>query len=378
MLRGRAEIGAVVVLIVALFAPTSARAAGAATTTDAPLPTALNGVACTSDTDCIGVGERVVGNYDRTLVKRWNGASWAVVATPNPPGKVNVELSDVSCTSTTYCIAVGGYSTKYWSRTLVEYWNGAKWSIMASPNPPGQTFASLDDVSCTAGAGCIAVGGYATKAWSRTLVERLHGARWSIMSSPNPPGQTFASLGGVDCTTATTCVAVGSYATKAWARTLAERWSGGGWVIVASPNPAGQNFSGLDEVDCPTATSCYAVGEVNARTLAEHFDGVHWTAQVTPNPSGPRDVLVLGSVACTADTECRSVGGYINTKQLVVASITQHWNGSKWSSVAPAPSSFSLLVGVSCVSATSCYGVGAQLSGALQEHWDGAHWAVQS
>jgi hypothetical protein len=185
-------------------------------------------------------------------------------------------------------------------------------------------------------------------------------------------------LGGVDCTTATTCVAVGDYSTRSWGRTLAERWSGGGWVIVASPNPVGQNFSGLNEVACPTATSCYAVGQVNARTLAEHFDGAHWSIEPTPNPSGPRDVLILGSVACTSDTDCMSVGGYINAKQFVVASIAQHWNGTKWSAVAPAPSSFSLLVGVSCVSPTSCYGVGTQLSGALQEHWDGAHWTVQT
>jgi len=379
MPRGsRKHLVGAIVLTAAILVPGSVPSAGAATSGEPALPPALNAVACTSDTNCTAVGMRVVGNYNRTLVKRWNGASWAVVPTPDPPGKVDAGLNDISCTSATYCIAVGEFSTKAWARTLVEYWNGSKWSIMASPNPPGQTFATLADVSCTAGAGCIAVGGYSTNAWSRTLIERLSGGRWSLVHSPNPPGQTFAELAGVACTTATTCVAVGDYSTKAWGRTLTERWSGGGWVIVASPNPVGQNFSALNEVACPTATSCYAVGEVNARTLAEHFDGAHWTIQTTPNPSGPRDVLVLGSVSCVSDTECMSVGGYIDSKSFVVAALTQHWNGAKWSAVAPAPSPFALLVGVSCVSPTSCYAVGIQLSGVLQEHWDGAHWTVQS
>jgi len=273
---------------------------------------------------------------------------------------------------------VGDYSTKLWGRTLVEYWNGSKWSIMGTPNPPGQTFAFLDGISCTAGAGCIAVGGYSTKAWGRTLVERLSGGRWSIMGSPNPPGQTFAELDDVVCTTATTCLAVGEYATKAWGRTLAERWSGGGWVISASPNPPGQNMAGLHALSCPVATSCNAIGEVNARTLAEHFDGAHWKIVPTPNPSGTRDALVMSGVACVSDTECRSVGGYVDTRQFVIAAITQHWNGATWSAVAPARSSFAVLVGLACVSATSCYAVGISLDGALQEHWDGVHWTTQT
>ena len=52
------------------------------------------------------------------------------------------------------------------------------------------------------------------------------------MGSPNPPGQTFTGLFGVDCTTSTTCIAVGTYETKNWARTLIERWNGSQWNVV--------------------------------------------------------------------------------------------------------------------------------------------------
>jgi len=379
MLRGtRAQVVAALAVIAALFAPASVRAAGAATQ-KIPDPQTLSAVSCTSDTNCVGVGERIVGQYNRTLVKQWNGSIWTAIASPNPPGKIDASLQNVSCASPTDCIAVGIYSTQLWGRTLIERWNGSNWAMMSSPNPPGQTFAGLSDVSCTTPTSCIAVGHYETNHWARTLVERWNGGGWSIMGSPNPPGQTFTGLFGVDCTTATTCIAVGTYETKNWARTLVERWSGGGWVIGASPNPSGQNFAGLNEIDCPSATSCYAVGNVNARTLAEHWDGAHWALQITPNPTGPRDGLTLGSVTCVSDTDCTSVGAYFHdTPPFVFKNLIQHWNGVHWSAVGSPDPTISALLGVTCVSTSSCYAVGLQISGELQKHWDGAHWTVQS
>src|SRR5262249_38339451 len=221
----RVHIGAVVVFTAAFLAPASVRAAGAATP-KIPDPPTVGSVACTSDTNCFAVGERVVGNYNRTLVKRWNGSGWTVMATPNPAGKIDAVLISVSCASPTDCIAVGIYATDLWARTLIERWSGTTWSIVSSPNPPGRTFAGLTDVSCTSPTSCIAVGSYETNAWGRTLVGRWNGGGWSIIASPNPPGQTFAALYGVDCTAATTCIAVGSYETDKWGRTLVEQWNG--------------------------------------------------------------------------------------------------------------------------------------------------------
>ena len=379
MLRGRrAQVGAALVLIAALFAPASVRAAGAATQ-KIPAPPSLGAVSCTSDTNCFAVGERVVGVYNRTLVKRWNGASWTAVASPNPAGKIDALLTNVSCTTPTDCIAVGLYSTDLWARTLIERWNGVKWSLVSSPNPPGRTFAGLSDVSCTTPTSCVAVGHYETSSWARTLVERWNGGGWSLMASPNPPGRTFAGFIGVDCTTATTCIAVGTYETNNWGRTLVAQWNGGGWVFKSSPNPAGQNFAALEEIDCPTATSCYAVGNVNARTLAEHWDGTHWSLQITPNPTGPRDELALGSVSCATDTDCTSVGAYFNSKPpFVFKNLIQHWNGATWSAVSSPDPTISALFGVTCVTTSSCYAVGLQISGELQKHWDGLHWSVQN
>src|SRR6476469_118945 len=97
MLRGtRAQVGAVLVIMTALFARAPVRASGAATQ-KIPHPQTLGAISCTSDTNCVGVGERVVGQYDRTLVKQWNGSSWTAIASPNPPGKIDASLQNVSC-----------------------------------------------------------------------------------------------------------------------------------------------------------------------------------------------------------------------------------------------------------------------------------------
>src|SRR5690348_11034156 len=104
MPRGnRIRVVGVIVLAAATIVPASVSKAGAATGTP-PVPASLSGVTCTSDTSCFAVGTRPVGSYERTLVKHWNGATWTVVPTPNPPGKINAELIRVGCTSDTYCI----------------------------------------------------------------------------------------------------------------------------------------------------------------------------------------------------------------------------------------------------------------------------------
>jgi hypothetical protein len=53
-----------------------------------------------------------VGNYQSgkhahvTLAERWNGTSWSIQATPNPPG-LRAGLSAVTCPSAGVCTAVG-------------------------------------------------------------------------------------------------------------------------------------------------------------------------------------------------------------------------------------------------------------------------------
>ena len=48
----------------------------------------LNGVSCVNATTCFAVGESLgtAGGQGKTLVERWNGKIWSIVASPNPAG----------------------------------------------------------------------------------------------------------------------------------------------------------------------------------------------------------------------------------------------------------------------------------------------------
>ena len=265
-----------------------------------------------------------------SLVQRWDGVRWSVVATPYPADSTQVEVTGLSCTSTTFCVAVGNYSTTS-SKVLVEQWNGARWSIISTPTPPGRSphgpgawISILNAVSCTSATNCTAVGWYDStylaSSKTRTLVERWNGRRWSIVPSPNPSGAEPA-LDGVSCTSTTNCIAVGNRSSlRNQSQTLSERWNGKSWSTVGSPNVSGADENNLVGVSCADSTHCMAVGDyihndasganVLVGTLAERWDGTHWSIVPSPNPTGVKrsNYSNLDSVACTTGTTCVAVG----------------------------------------------------------------------
>jgi hypothetical protein len=180
------------------------------------------------------------------LVERWNGASVSVVASPSHSvlGEGD-ELASVSCPSATSCEAAGNYllGGDGQPATFVESWNGTKWSMVASRDPD-RSFAQLNGISCTTATNCIAAGVYSAPNapppygfdGSKTLVERWNGTAWSIVASPN--AGTDTSLAAVTCVNATTCFAAGhgSAASGAWSA-LIERWNGTTWKVVVKANP---------------------------------------------------------------------------------------------------------------------------------------------
>src|SRR5207244_978912 len=99
----------------------------------------LLSVSCPSSTTCFAVGTAFDGSQFDPLVERWNGTSWSVAASPNPVTGVAGTLDGVACTSANACFAAGSYisNTTHTGRTLIERWNGTSWSVVASPNAPG-------------------------------------------------------------------------------------------------------------------------------------------------------------------------------------------------------------------------------------------------
>ncbi|MCU1428399.1 MAG: hypothetical protein JWL83_2399 [Actinomycetia bacterium] len=259
------------------------------------------------------------------------------------------------------------------------------WTIVASPSPPDGSGSSLLGVSCNSATNCFAVG----NSDRTTLVEHWDGAAWSIVPSPNPNG-VESTLYGVSCTSNTDCVAVGlskPYAPPAES-TLIERWDGTSWTIVPSPDVTGASQNVLSSVSCTSGTSCFAVGFYASGSkigisLIERWNGTTWAISASPNPAGSTDTLLEG-VSCFSATSCFATGYAAKTNTGPGFALTEHWDGKSWAIATPprpADAIASHLQGVSCVTATACFAVGSYADGsgiqhALAETWDGTTWTV--
>ena len=349
------------------------------------VPTGLRGVSCSTTTACAAVGgintlRGARGTPQRMVAEIWNGTKWIFEATAKPAGMTYSNLSGVACPTTSYCIAVGNYFTSSGGLTLAEAWNGTSWSVQPTPNPAGGTFGGgLSAVSCTSATACVAVGSYNNGTALVTLAEVWNGTSWSIQPTPNPAGAGFSTLAGVSCVTASACTAVGSYFDGSNYLSLAEAWNGASWSIQSTPNPSGATFSSLSGVACPTANYCTAVGSSNGATsvaLAEAWNGSTWSLQTVPTPSGGTSPSLSG-VSCTTATQCTAVGSYSNAGFTATLTLAEAWNGASWTiqpTPNPAGAQAGVLTGISCPTATRCMAVGASAGvteKTLAEEWFG-------
>jgi hypothetical protein len=220
----------------------------------------LTGVSCVSADACTAVG--AAGNSSGAaipLVESWDGTRWSVVPSPTPVSGGG-GLNGVSCVTKGACMAVGcAGSNNTCSSTLAESWNGTRWSVLPSPSP-GTAANRFNGVSCVSADACTAVGVTSgSNGVTASLIESWNGSRWSVVPSPNPgPGLTW--LWGVSCAASDACNAAGLYFTSTGApRTLIESWDGTRWTVVPTPNPGTINRT-LNGISCASTTTCTAAG----------------------------------------------------------------------------------------------------------------------
>jgi hypothetical protein len=333
----------------------------------------LVGVACTSASACIAVGESVA-EVETALVEAWNGTSWSIESTPTPSGAEQSGLSGVACTSARACTAVGVFvDSSGVQDTLAEAWNGTLLSIQTTPVPSGAESSFLSGVACTSASACTAVGYYTDSSGVEdTLAEAWNGTSWSIQTTPDPSGAEGSNLAGVSCNSSGGCTAVGDYTDSSGTQdTLAEAWDGTSWSIETTPVPSGAESSGQSGVSCNSSGGCTAVGDYTDSsgtqdTLAEAWDGTTWSIQTTPIPSGAEGSNLAG-VSCTSTGPCTAVGSYTDSSG-VKHTLAEVWDGTSWSiQTTPGPSGGQLptLSGVACTTANGCTAVGdyATISG---------------
>jgi hypothetical protein len=216
----------------------------------------LNGVSCVSADACTAVGAvSPDGSALSTVIEFWDGTHWSLVHSPNPAAGGG--LRGVSCVSADACMAVGfSGSESGFHGTLAESWNGARWSVLPTPSP-GNSGNFLNGVSCVSPHTCTAAGeAFHSNGPTTSLIESWDGSRWSVVPSPTPGiGQTLVN--GVSCTSKDACNVVGSYNTET--KILVESWDGRSWSVLPTPNP-GIIDHVLNGVSCASQDFCMAAG----------------------------------------------------------------------------------------------------------------------
>jgi hypothetical protein len=181
-------------------------------------------------------------------------------------------------------------------------------------------------------------------------------------------------LEGVSCVSIGRCIAVGYRQPNPSApfRTVAERWNGSSWSMMASARVSGLQNAVLNAVSC-TGRVCTAVGSLGYRPLVERWNGRSWSVQRTPSGA---PFAALNGVSCVSRTRCMAVGALTNRS---FHSIAEGWNGRVWSlERTAAPPGGSVLWGVSCVTRMDCVAAGEGRKSPLLEHWNGRRWSIQA
>ena len=334
---------------------------------------------------CLCVLAALFMNSSGSVSASFTCGGWSVVPSSNN-GPYTNSLNGVAAVSASDVWAVGSYfyNNNYLSGTLTEQWNGTGWSIITSPNV-GSLYNSLNGVTAVSASNIWAVGLEQTSqnVPIQTLIEHWDGSSWSVVPSPNV-GSQENRLAGVAAVSANDVWTVGVYFNNnGLEQTLIEHWNGTEWNIVKSPNP-GAAVNDLYGVAAVSASNIWAVGDFEnssgvLQTLTEHWNGKKWS--VVPSPSlGTYDSL--GGVATVSKNNVWAVGNYSNDGNYY-QTLTEHWNGTKWSVVSSPNAGIAdnYLLDVAVVSVKNIWAVGWYLNAdnyiqTLTEQWNGTDWSI--
>ncbi len=189
-------------------------------------------------------------------------------------------------------------------------------------------------------------GGQVTLAVAAALVLIGTGAAFAVLGTGGPagPSGTSGSTGNTGTQGSTTSTDPSITTTSTTSSGGANQSNAPDFPIVGGYEPG---FGGFNDVDCPTTTTCVAVGaDDNGGGLASWSNdgGSDWTSQNLPSGTP-----ALDTVTCSNSSTCIAVG------QGAIVSTSD--TGSNWTLSRP-PVANTTLIGVTCVGPTLCLSVG--------------------
>jgi hypothetical protein len=273
---------------------------------------------------------------------------------------------------------------------LIQHFDGNTWNIVPNPNRRNATISQLHSVSAVSANDVWAVGSsHDGTLPSRTLIQHWDGAQWSIALSPSPDKQ-FNELRGVAAISANDAWAVGfrgGTKTQTPIETFILHWNGTSWIQVQSPNvPGGANQ--LFGITAISANDIWAVGTAAGAPLAMHWNGSTWTI-VPVSDDGGLSTEKLTAVSGVAGNDVWAVGDGKGVFSNQTFATLRHWDGARWTdkvcrvaSASNPPDGYegggpdAYFTGVAARAANDVWAVGVRGSGPMILHWNGQGWTT--
>jgi hypothetical protein len=290
---------------------------------------AIVALSCTTSSFCVAVGGPSGGLPRPGYAWLYRGSSWSPADDIDASGA----FVAVSCSSSTFCIGLDANSG-------FTIFNGVSWSAPKPLDPDGLPAA----ISCWSDQSCLAVGIEGNEA---SLATDLSAASWSFdgstWSRPTIIGPN-AFLSSVSCPSPTFCAAVGGAVGVEGNTPPAEVtiFNGSHWSVL---HPVSQRFF-LGPVACASRHLCFAgaatMSSLTTPGVLFDYDGTRWSSPQTV------DELPFNNDAISCPSTSFCMAADVRGDELT-------YNGSSWTSTRPV-SGVSSFVDLVCTSTSTCVG----------------------
>jgi hypothetical protein len=222
----------------------------------------LRGVADLGPSDAWAVGEGATGG----LAEHWNGTTWSVVPLPDS-AFTSATGNPISAVSATDIWIVGSTVSTTGTAPEALHYNGTTWTVVPMAQPANMT-GTISAVTAISAHNAWAVGqaqGAGAPAGGETLIEHWNGTKWSVKASPTPGADP--SLSGVAARSAHDVYAVGTNIPSingGAQQAMILHWNGRTWSVGSSGTFTGSLSAAAT---FPGVARKWAVGSTNNQGL---------------------------------------------------------------------------------------------------------------
>ncbi|MEI7746520.1 MAG: hypothetical protein WCJ28_03160, partial [Actinomycetota bacterium] len=327
----------------------------------APWGASFSAISCPSITSCTAVG--FANRSGQAFVATKSASAWSK---PMLLGD-NSEYAyptDIACTSSSTCVVIAeGDVQVAFTETSNGHWTKKSLATIAGLSRP-----SLSGLSCN-GTGsaltCRAVGSITANGSQIAIWAKLASGNWTGATLALPHGATLSSLTQISCSSASSCLAIGTAVSRVpylQRYSTAHGWQDAGTLLSGSWNAANANA-----LACASGNNCTIAGTVSANQAnftripsAMSTTGSTFTIKTLKTTSPP--FASYGGASCPTTGHCFAIGnaelGDTGTALLFGTLLSGSWTMKTLSG--PSAASFPSARAISCPNVNLCYIVGSQ------------------